>query len=352
MQSYSESSSELPVMRGAFDHQAMGFLEQDGVRPQIRIYHSLRSEESHMHNTRRVVFWTFVYLLVIGVSLSQAAITIGVNAHRGPEYVKNRWTKLGVYLSEELGQEVKIKPLKVSSLILDVRRQKIDFVFANPVQTVRLKKSLQASPLVTLNTKAGSQFAGVIVARNGSELYTSEDLRGKSAMSMRFKVAAGGYIFQTYHLLQRGIDPHKDFSALNQLKSQVKLLEVVKRGVADAAFVRAGLLEKMVKAGKFSMDDFIIIDRQEPNDTVPFVHTTAAYPEWYISAMPSADAVVKDELQAALLALTADNPAAKVAKIRGFVEPLSLEGLETALKALKVPPFHRKKSFNSTRTHR
>lgn len=280
-------------------------------------------------------------LMTFGLSLGHATIKIGVNAHRGSDYVKERWTQLGEHLSRELGEPVKIVPLRVASLLSDVKRKRVDFVFSNPVQAVVLNSYLRTVPMVTLNTNAGSQFAGVIVAKKDSGITKSEDLVGKKVISMRFKVAAGGYIFQTYHLLKKGIDPHKDFSSMKQLRSQDKLVKTVERGIADAAFVRSGLLEKMAKAGKINMDDFVVIDHKDPSPRVPFVHTTRSYPEWYISAMPKTDQKVVKRMQAALLALPANSQAARTAKIKGFVKPLPLANLQAALKTLQVPPYTR-----------
>jgi ABC-type phosphate/phosphonate transport system substrate-binding protein len=125
------------------------------------------------------------------------------------------------------------------------------------------------------------------------------------------------------------------------LRSQDKLIEVVDRGIADAAFVRSGLLEKMAKAGEIKMDDFVVIDHQDPNDEVPFVHTTRAYPEWYISSMPKTDEGVVKRLTAALLALPPNSQAARTANIKGFVKPLPLDNLKIALQTLHVPPYTR-----------
>ena len=282
-----------------------------------------------------------IVMLTIGASLGHATIRIGVNAHRGPEYVKERWSELGRYLSKKLGEPVEIHPLRVASLISDVKRKRVDFVFSNPVQAVVLNAYLRTAPMVTLNTNAGSHFAGVIVARKNSGLTKSRDLIGKKVVSMRFKTAAGGYIFQTYHLLQQGIDPHQHFASIKQLRSQDRLVQTVRKGIADAAFVRSGLLEKMAKAGKIKMDDFVVIDHRDPNNKVPFVHTTQAYPEWYISAMPKTDEGIVKRMTSALLALSANSPAAQTAKIKGFIKPLPLNNLQAALKALHVPPYTR-----------
>jgi hypothetical protein len=44
-------------------------------------------------------------------------------------------------------------------------------------------------------------------------------------------------------------------------------------------------------------------------------------------------------LKAALLALDPKGRAAQAAGIRGFVEPLPLDGMRALLRAMKMPPF-------------
>ncbi len=129
-----------------------------------------------------------ILVLSCGVSLAHATIKIGVNAHRGADYVKKRWSELAQHLSQELGEPVKIIPLRVASFLSDVKRKEVDFVFSNPVQAVVLNSYLRTEPMVTLNTNAGSQFAGVIMAKKGSGITKSQDLIGKKVVSMRFKL--------------------------------------------------------------------------------------------------------------------------------------------------------------------
>ncbi len=52
-----------------------------------------------------------------------------------------------------------------------------------------------------------------------------------------------------------------------------------------------------------------------------------------------ADPAVTGSIKSALHKLTPGDNASKTAKIRGFVEPLSLEELQNTLKALSLPPY-------------
>ena len=157
-------------------------------------------------------------------------------------------------------------------------------------------------------------------------------------MALKFRQAAGAYIFQTYHLQQKGIDPHKDFASMKEGKKQDDLVMAVQAGNIDAAFIRTGILEAMEKEGKIKMGDFVVVD-QNTTDGFPLAHTTALYPEWYLSSLKGTDTGKAEKVKMAALKLKSSDKAAKNAKIMGFVEPVSMDGMTDALKALKIQPF-------------
>lgn len=265
-------------------------------------------------------------------------IRLGVNAERGELKAVKEWSEFANYLSSELGQPVKLVPLPVGKVIEAVSNKEVDFLLANPVQSVVVKERHGFVPLATLNDKMGSQFAGVIIAKKGNGVVKGRDLKGKNVMSMKFKAAAGAYLFQSYHLLQQGIDVHRDFASFKEGQKQDDLVLAVKAGVIDAAFIRTGQLEAMEKEGKIKIDDFVIVDKRE-DPGFPFLHTTILYPEWFFSVMPNTDPKVAAKVKAALLKMTSDTKASKAAGINGFVNAHSTEGLKQAMKALKVPPY-------------
>ena len=277
------------------------------------------------------VFSTFI-------PIAQADVNIGIIAPRGELKAMKRWSEFGKYLETQLGEKVTLKAYPPRKLVSAAEAREVDFMLSNPTQMVILKEVHGATPLATLNKKSGSQFAGVIVAKKGSGINKSEDLKGKKVMSLKFRQAAGAYTFQTYHLHNKGIDPHKDFASIKEGKKQDDLILAVKAGVIDAAFVRTGILEAMEKEGKIKMDDFVIVD-QNTSDGYPMAHTTVLYPEWYLSSLKDTDAGKTEKLKMAALNIKSSDKAATTAKIKGFVTPVSLDGMTDALKALKIKPF-------------
>ena len=278
-----------------------------------------------------------ISFLPVFVPMAEAAINIGVMAPRGPLKAMERWLAYGHYMSEKLGEKVSITPLSPPNMIPVAREGSVDFTLANPTMAVILQEVYGAEPLATLKKKTGSRFAGVIVAKKGKGITKAEDLRGKKVMALKFRRAAGAYTFQTYHLIQKGIDPHKDFASFTEGQRQDELILAVDRGEIDAAFVRSGMLESMAKEGKIKLKNFVAVDQRE--DDLPQLHTTQLYPEWYLSSMKGTDSDLVKRVKAATLALTASNDAAKRAKIVGFVEPVPMDSMKTALKALKIKPY-------------
>ena len=278
--------------------------------------------------------------LILASDLWAADITLGVNAHFGAARARAQYGELAEYLARETGKTVELRPLALSAVIpaAAAERNPLDFILANPVQTLIMHEQLGVEPVATVVKKAGPQFAGVIVAKAGSGIAHAADLKGKRVMSMKHRVAAGGYMFQAYHLLQQGIDVDKDFSEFLAGSNQETLVKIVAAGRVDAAFVRSGILEGMADKKLIKLSDFVVVDQREDPE-ISLLHTTQLYPEWSFSSTHNASAANIALVKNALMKLSADDTAAKTAKITGFTEPVSLEPLKTAMTALKIAPF-------------
>lgn len=281
----------------------------------------------------------FSLLLVVIPNAIAKDLEIGVLAPRGELKASTRWQEFGQYLSKEIGVNVQIVPLPPARVIAAADSGKIDFLLSHSPHTVYVEEKLDARVLATLNTKAGPRFGGVIVAKKGAGILSVTDLKGKSVMSLKFKAAAGAYIFQAYHLLQQGIDPHKDFASIREGKKQDDLVLAVKNGLIDAAFVRTGLLENMQREGKIKLDEFEIVDSRKSKD-FNLLHSTELYPEWCMSALPGVSEDIVGKMTDALFKLKPDMPAAKKASILGFVQPVELDGIKQALRTLHIAPYN------------
>ena len=279
-------------------------------------------------------------LLGIGVLLFStlgyaADLRFAVTAPRGALEAQ-KWEALTAYMSKSVGKSIELVALPPSKVDDAVEKGEVDLVLVNPVGAVIVTEKFGAKPLATMSVKGRSKFAGVIISKKGSGISKAADLKGKSVLAFQPGVSAGAWVFQTYHMMQKGVNP-TDFSSFTESKKQDDIPLAVKAGVVDGGFIRSGLLESMQKEGKLAIDDFIIVD--EKKDELPLVHSTDLYPEWFMVATKKMPDDLADKIKKSILSLKASDEAAKSAEIDGFVEPISLAGMKAALKALKVAPY-------------
>jgi ABC-type phosphate/phosphonate transport system substrate-binding protein len=275
--------------------------------------------------------------MIAGVAQA-ADINFGVQASRGADKAKAQWEEFGKYLSGKLGKSVEIVPLKPDQTESAFNGGDVHFVLSNPTIAVILEEKSGAKPLATMKTKAGAQFAGVIMCNKKKGITDAAGMKGKKVMAYKFKKSAAAYVFQVAHLKAEGVDPHADFAVFKEAKKQDDIALAVKAGVMDCGFVKSGMLETLEKEGKVKISDYTIIDQKSGDGYAP-VHSTVLYPSWTVMAGASVDPAMADAVKSALLSLGEGDPAAKKAKLVGFVEPLSLEGLKKALRDLGLPPY-------------
>ena len=117
-----------------------------------------------------------------------------------------------------------------------------------------------------------------------------------------------------------------------------RVIEAVLAGRAEAGFLRAGVLESLVRDGKLDPTQIKVINRQNL-PAFPFAVSTRLYPEWPVAVMPQVDQRLATELAAALFKLPAERLEGSAASISGFTVPANYGGAENLLRRLRQPPF-------------
>jgi len=265
-------------------------------------------------------------------------IYLGVVSPRGFENTYKRYAPLAKYFSEKTGKAFKIVPLDHPNNLPYLRDGKIDFLLTNPTIAATIYKTTSARFLATLHKPSGYQFGGVIFAKKGAGITDIRDLKDKRVLTFKIRKSAGAHIFQSYHLLQQGIDGSNYFNWLRAAKTQDYVVEGVLRGHADAGFVRTGILEQLDREGKIKLSDFVILD-QVLDSQYPQVHSTALYPEWFLIAGEDVEAQLMNQTKKSALAITPDMNVAKSVNIKGFVKPQPIQPLINVLTTLRIPPF-------------
>jgi len=276
-----------------------------------------------------------IFLLCAGAV--QADVTLGVMANRGEEAATAEWAAFSKYLSAKIGQPVHLVAFPIERTFELVGNRGIDFVITNPAQTAGLEERFDAKPLATWSKDGETAFGGVIILNPKSGIAKAADIKGRKVVAYNTE-SAGAYIFQRYHMLQAGVDVSKDVR-IYFTRTQDDIVRAVRSGEMDVGFVRTGVLESMVAAGRLKMSDVAVLDMvRDPGFAQ--ARTTPLYPDWFLTASPGVDAALAAKVKAAALAVPKGSPAARAAGIDGFVEPLPRDKLVAMLKALRLPPFN------------
>ncbi len=264
-------------------------------------------------------------------------VRVGILTNRSLSVVNSQWGPLMDYLGNETGDTYVLVPLNFNDLLSQVERKRIDFVFANPLVSTQAQLLYDTELLATLAyADTGSQFGGLIIVQNDSDIETLDDLRGRTVACVDFKTAAGGCTFQIFHLLEEGIDPFVDLAEFTETGSQDNVVFAVLNGTVDAGFIRTGQLEAMVSEGTIMNINEVGILAQAEDDYV-YPHTTQLYPEWAFAATNGTDTGLTNAVSTALLNLPDDHPVLETAGVAGFVAPLDYTPIVDMIKALNLP---------------
>ncbi len=131
------------------------------------------------------------------------------------------------------------------------------------------------------------------------------------------------------------IDPFHDMQSLRFFDKHDAVVKAVLNKTVDAGTVRTDTMERMVASGAIAMGDFKIISKKSHYD-FPFVCSTALYPEWPLAKTANTNYMLANRVVSALKLITADDAAAKKAKIIGWTDPLDYSGVEDLQRELKV----------------
>ncbi|WP_200328613.1 PAS domain S-box protein [Thiocystis violacea] len=296
-------------------------------------------------------------LLLFLIGWPQAAgavervLTLGVYAYRSQAVMQRRFQPLVDYLSATLPDtRVALKALSMEDLNEAVQRHQVDLVLTNPRHYLQLRSQNSLTGAIATLIKRGfdgsatRSLGGVIFTRAGRhDINRLADLKGKR-IAIPSVMHTGGYVAQLYELEQAGL-PLPNASQLVAVESHDAVMERVLSGASDVGFIRTEILEELAAAGRLDLSDVKVINRQALGD-YPFVSSTRLYPEWPVIALPGVDERTIRLLMAALLGLDPDGAVAQSARIAGFAPPADYLPIETAVRALRLPPFDQRPRYS------
>ena len=302
---------------------------------------------------RRAGRWTAA-LLLLGWQLAWAAsepVRIGVLAFRPKDEMLARWQPTADYLSAKIpGRQFTVLALNYAELEQAILARQVDFVLTNPAHYVSMMRRSSLSTLATLVENEGGRqvtsFGGVIAVPAGrGDLQREEDLRGKTIATPDHQ-SFGGFLMQAYELKQLGLVESRDYRVLMTGMPHDAAFQAMMDGRADAAFVRTGLIESLVQAGRLEPGAVRVLNAQALGD-FPYRSSTRLYPEWPLLALSHVDQQVARRVAALLYSLPDGHPAAVAGHYAGWAIPADYESVRLVLEDLRIPPFDKQPTFTA-----
>ena len=292
-----------------------------------------------------VTFFLFILLRGTAAWCNTPVVKIGVLAKRGPEICLKRWGPTARYLSTRIpAKTFVIVPIDFEQIYAFVEKGKVDFILANSSFYVELEHWYGANRIATLKNLrtegAYTEFAGVILWKvNRADLRELTDLKGKTFMAVK-ETSFGGWRMAWREFKELGIDPYHDLKALSFGGTHDAVVYAVRDGIVDAGTVRTDTLERMQSEGKIDVEKlFVIHQHGGKRVSLPFLHSTRAYPEWPMAKVRHTSDALAKKVAVALLEMSADSDVAKAGQCAGWTIPLNYQSVHDCLKELKVGPY-------------
>ncbi len=194
-----------------------------------------------------VLVWAILAATCLLPGSASAELRFGILPRLSAVELTTMFSPLAEYLTKETGEKVSlVVPKDFDAYKAMVRAGQVDLGFANSLIYVQLKKDVPGiEPLaLSAETKAGTRFRGIIIARKDSGIEKLQDLKGKRLIFVE-KDSAAGYIFQMLLLSKAGLDIQKDFTTLPFAKKHDNVTMAVFNKAADAGGIREDDLDKM-----------------------------------------------------------------------------------------------------------
>lgn len=220
-----------------------------------------------------------------------------------PERLTSMMTPLAEYLSEKMGEKVRLELTKdFTDYEAKVKSGAIDIGYENPMVFSRVT-GVHEAVAMSVDKEDGEKFRGIVISRPDSGIKKLADLTGKTVMIVS-DTSAGGYLSQKLSLIKAGIDLKGITFETAAENRQENVIIPVSVGDVDAGFIRESALT--------------VADKYIQPGSVAKVAETEWLPNWAVSVKRTMPAEARQKLVAALLALKEGDAVVKAIGITHF----------------------------------
>lgn len=254
---------------------------------------------------------TFVFALIslflLNISCSNKKennkIIFGIGPSTDAERTEYRIEVISNYFSEKLGMEVgHVLVTNANAMIEAMRSKKIDVGSGGPFSYLVAAKKAGAEAIITTQTPDGETdyYRSLLITQKDSPINSMDDLKKhvkKLTLSWAYPTSASGHLVPRYYLQKNGIYP-ENFKEVFTSTDHTSAIFTAISGKVDVAAVYKSGIEKFLRDGRITTDDFKIIWESE---------SLLPSPTFVRSDLPED---LKQKIQQAYLTMEQDSPEA------------------------------------------
>ena len=181
-------------------------------------------------------------------SSSTPTVYIGGIPDQDASVLQDRFDSLAEYLSDETGLRVRYQPSSDYAAVVTAFKQgDLHMGWYGGLTGVQARLAVPDARAVA-QRPLDEEFQSVFIARKALDVGSLEDLKGRT-FTFGSESSTSGRLMPAYYLAEAGIDPDKDFRAVNFSGSHDKTWKLVEAGAFDAGALNANVWETRVEAG-------------------------------------------------------------------------------------------------------
>lgn len=236
--------------------------------------------------------------LLSSTGLAADVLRVSAIPDESPTELQRKFAPLGKYLEQQTGLKVEWTPVTdYAAVVESLAAGKIDMAWLGGFTFVQARlKTGNAIPIV--QRVEDEKFTSKFITNPNSGIDSLDDLKGKT-FAFGSVSSTSGSLMPRYFLLQKGLDPERDFKRVAYSGAHDATAAWVASGKADAGVLNASVWDKLVEAGK--------IDPKQ----VKVFWTTPPYYDYNWTVRGDLDPALVKKLTEAFLKLDPANPAHK-----------------------------------------
>ena len=237
-----------------------------------------------------------------GLASAQTAPTVlRVTAipDESPTELARKFAPLGQYLESRLGMKVEWTPVTdYAAAVETLVNRKIDLAWFGGFTFVQANVRSGGKMVPLAQREEDEKFRSVFITEAGSGINRLEDLKGKT-LSFGSQSSTSGHLMPRSYLLAAKVNPDVDLKRVSFSGAHDATIAAVASGKVDAGALNISVWEKFVA------------DRKVDPAKVRVFYTTPTYFDYNWTVHADMPAELRNRIQAAFLALSADTAQGK-----------------------------------------